>query len=68
MWAVHDGDVVGCFARCSFYFFVTFVPNEQDFKVVTSKADCFTVDLGHQRTGGINGLHVASFSFSYHRW
>ena len=68
MGAVHDGDVVRGFARGSFDFFVTFVPNEQDFIVVTSKTHGFTVHLGHQRTGGINGLHVASFSFGHHRW
>jgi hypothetical protein len=55
--------VLGGVAHRALYFFVTLVADQQDVIVLTGEPNSFTVHLGDQRAGGINGVEATIRGF-----
>ena len=57
---VDNLDLVWSLTGGSFYFFVTFVADQQNVVILFGKALNLAVNLGHQRAGGVDGVESTS--------
>ena len=65
---VDDLHLVGSLAGSALDFFVPLVTNQEDVVIFLGETLNFAVNLGHQRTRGIDGVESASLGCCNYRW